>query len=100
MICGHDMGAGFVCGQGEGHLENGVPHLTMNEGAQFHTEMRRLRAVRTAAEHLCGALSVWRPVQPPPDPTDCSSGYPEWIRKAWTEVVDALEPIYAEENHV
>ena len=50
----------------------------------------RVRELDKVVRGLCGALSVWRPVQPVPDPTDCSSGYPEFIRKAWSEAIDML----------
>ena len=55
---------------------------------ELATERDRLQQ---ALENLLGALSVWRPVQPRPDPTDCTSGYPEHIRRAWSDAIDVLE---------
>ena len=61
---------------------------TINDFAAVVAERDRYKV---ALENLLGALSVWRPVQPPPDPTDCTSGYPQFIRKSWFAAVDALD---------
>lgn len=53
-------------------------------------EVERLEKIGTAARNLCGALSLWRPVQPVPEPRDCTSGYPESIQKAWLELADLI----------
>lgn len=53
----------------------------------LEAENERLRA---ALSNLLGALSLFRPVQPVPDPSDCSSGYPELVRKSWSDAIDVL----------
>jgi hypothetical protein len=48
---------------------------------------RENEALREAAKHLCGALSLWRPGQLPE-----SRDYPDMIMKAWDELACVLVP--------